>query len=1039
MPMTKNGLWPDALVERLKKLWKKSGKRRDIFSTLVVKDKLLKSRGDAACKVKLNRMGLLKDAVPSAHAVLEKLSAKERALFKKMAGSKKVLTSDVIKRFPKLTPVYIANYRTKLGVTRGNQRSTGKPVEPEPEDGYSLDEQKTIKALDKLLRSDGRFRVRDAAKKLRRDKNKLRGFVTKLVEDGILFGLADPSAGCTFYYSNREAFYDPKRLEKLVPNDEVDRIASLLDEHPRSIERITARAYGDSKHKPVNFVMTLLERFLGHRLIGVTPAGRYFKTERGKEFGLDSRTLDYMDDEQLEKAAAVRTEKSSDVPRNLKQVGKEIDKDRIAKHIEVVPAAKPIQKGDRVSMRFWAEVLYGNQSTDQELIDFVLARNEKPDLNIASGLVQGTFTGITKVDKRRVLVNSGPLKKIEGQFAAAGHLLGDLERQSKHGVYYIHGDDDLFTARTYADMAQLAEGKISQWGMPGSLSAYLKRRMDKEDLYIKWKIQWDLIEPYQYRIGRSLMNADEVYKIIGVHKREYRLIMEILARKRRNLPWPKNYAKVVNVPALMDNIGKRFVTPNTLHLGLWDKRCIFVHNSNFSDVTQYVDPAYALELVMRQWGARGRNQMPRLVCDFNQEKLFGHYLQGTWLMTLPGLQNTLQGSQFEREEFHRFVLSSKEHRQNTFRKDPTNSAVMDWQMLKDGRVRMRVTNRKVMEILQEQRRKAHVRHGVCIITDTQHGSITMQPEAELLFMDYSLYDQKDGVVAGKDDRLFFNGDILHGNNYPQHYSESRPLRLLSINSQINFTSAVHMPLIEHAPNLEEVGWWLGNHEWNTFGRNFSGTNDLEPLAKEAAAYIRGIQELEKRFGERVTKLRKAMSVARIRWMQSHNGPEGDIVNWPFFTDTLAGFKVGITHMWQPWGGRTPMHQFQRWIRGMAVACGDIDVMVGGHLHSVWFMQEANKLALQLGAAAGLSGYELARGLFSTVMFTRIVFDNREGVWVEYVPPEFLFFDYEPKSPFLKDRKKELMRPKPGTREHDLGFQSPFIEDVISDLTHYRLT
>jgi hypothetical protein len=283
-----------------------------------------------------------------------------------------------------------------------------------------------------------------------------------------------------------------------------------------------------------------------------------------------------------------------------------------------------------------------------------------------------------------------------------------------------------------------------------------------------------------------------------------------------------------------------------------------------------------------------------------------------------------------------------------------------------------------------------------------------------------------------------------------------------------------MPLIEHAPELEEAGWWLGNHEWNTFGRNITGTNDLEPLAKEAQARIRAlrdyegnlkdltkqvlqyvphakiaaVKDLEKRFIERTGKLQRAMSVARIRWMKSHNlpslvtgergaGAEGDVVNWPFFSTELAGFKVAISHMWQPWGGRTPIMQFQRWLRGMAGACGDIDVMVGGHLHTVWFAQEANKLLLQLGAAAGLSGYELARGLFSTVMFTRLEFDNREGVTVEYVPPEFLFFDYEPKSPFLKGRKSELIRPQPGSRDWKLGKISPFMERVIDECTWYR--
>ena len=1047
--MSFHGKWPDEHVARLRELWKMSGKDVDQFKASVAKDPLLSKRSQGAIMVQARRLGLIisgKDFTKRfwwAH-----LNKEQQDLFRTLAKDPAVSYDDMAERF-KHTNIEIQQMARRLGIPTNKNKIGIRLREerriqaaqlggPDSEGMFNAEEKVLIGRILKLIKKDHRIRVAAAAQELDIEKTVFRGFLKKLVESGILLDLVDVTDDTTYYYANKAKFYKPKQLVALIGTVEVDRITNHVDDHPRSAESLTTLIYGKHPNPPVHIVATVLERLVQHGLVK-TRHHKYSRSERGREFGLDSRSIAYMDNAVVEAAAFVKEERTSDTPKTLRAVGKELNDDRAAKHIVTVPAPPDVQKSDSVSLLFMAEILYGNQSTDQQLIDFVLERAQ-PDLAFVSGLVQGTYTGITLVDKRRVLVKHGLLKKIGGQLATAGLFLNELERKTKHGLYVVQGDDDWHNAKQYAELAQLAEGKRWQFsGVPASLGAELRRRLNVEDFYQKFEIQWELICAYQYRVGRSLYNKSEVHRLIGVRKSEYRLILEIMAFSKLGVGWPADYEKVVNVAALSGNIGKRIVTPDTLHLGLWGDEILFTHNSNFSYITQYVDPIFALESALRQWQARG-GKTPKLVVDAQQEMFYGHYLRGTWLMTLPGMQNTEEGSTFRRKEFNRFVLSSKEHRQNTFRKTPANSAVVDLQMFKDGRMRLRLTNDKVMEVLKRERSKPHERHGVCVVTDTQHGSITMQPEAEVLFMDYSLYDRKD-------DRLYFNGDILHGNNYPQHFAESRPLRLLSINSQLNFTSAIHMPLIENAPELTEVGWWLGNHEWNTFGRNFTGTNDLEPLAKEVQGRIRAIQALEKQFGRRISKLNRAMSVARIRFMKSHNlpslvsgkrgeGAEGDVVNWPYFATELAGFKVAISHMWQPWGGRTPIMQFQRWIRGMAGACGDIDVMVGGHLHTVWFAQEANKLLLQLGASAGLSGYELARGLFSTVMFTRLEFDNREGIIVEYIPPEFLFFDYEPQSPFLVGRKSELIRPQPGTRDWKLGKISPFMERVIDECTWY---
>ena len=177
-----------------------------------------------------------------------------------------------------------------------------------------------------------------------------------------------------------------------------------------------------------------------------------------------------------------------------------------------------------------------------------------------------------------------------------------------------------------------------------------------------------------------------------------------------------------------------------------------------------------------------------------------------------------------------------------------------------------------------------------------------------------------------------------------------------------------------------------------------------------------------------------MTVSRVRWVDTHN-PQGDIVNWPFFADTICGFKVAIQHMWQPFGGKDTASDAITWLKNMARAARSIDVLLGGHKHSVYMAQVADKLAVSSGAAAGQSGYELQRGLMSTVVFTLIEFSNRKGITVEFVPWEFLE-KYKFQSPAYKGKDELFVRPAPGTKEYKQGKMAPYIENMIDELTQY---
>lgn len=577
-----------------------------------------------------------------------------------------------------------------------------------------------------------------------------------------------------------------------------------------------------------------------------------------------------------------------------------------------------------------------------------------------------------------------------------------------------------------ARVLQLGEGKWWNYGMnTSSLSAELKRRLAISEYYKKLQIQWETVIPYQYRIGRSLFNADEVKQLIGVHKSEYRLIIEILVAKRNNFSYPKDYEKVVNAEALFGNTGKRIITPDPASIWIGDKEIKVVHNLAFSDITQYVDPMLAPEMIMRNLAARGV-ELPYMLIGCHQERFGAFYLQGHWLISLPGLQNTLPSATMSMKTINTRVLSSKSLRQEMFRHEPVTPGVESIERFKDGRIRYRFWNNRIREIIESQKSQPEVEESVCLLTDLQHGSITMCPELEIRFADYCLYGEKSS-------RLWINGDVIQGINYCQTFSENRPYRMVSIDSQQRFTEKILSPLIFNAPNLQDFFTWLGNHEWNTFGAGISGVNHLYFLEAKLQGYLEGMKKAGKE-----TPLKNALTISRIRFLNSHNPHGGDIVNWPYFSETVAGFKAALSHMWRLRGhGRTPIHDASRWMRGLAKTTSDIDIMFGGHLHCFWMGQEAEKIMVQLAAAATASGYDLGLGLLSTVLFTRAIFSNRNGITLEVVPWQFLENNYKLQCPAYLGKDELLLRPKPGTLEFKYGKMSPLIEGLIDELTQYR--
>lgn len=938
----------------------------------------------------------------------------------------KVLLSD----FPELGSINVVHYTINVFIPGGLKKIresvalSGSPELDAKREELSDEDNETLDILLKFIKTKRVMRVGDAAEFTKIEKGIMRGILVNFSGKGFFVNVPGEHH---LFFANTPEFYTPEELLKILPRQEQDRIANIIHMGPISADRLAQQLYGRSSNGN-SFLVTYLSNLIRRGFLELSD-DIYLLTMKGVEFGTDAQSVITNDAVELENKLMVQSEERSRPFRSLAEVKSAVQDDLEGKLVKPIDITHAIPENG-FSFLVISEILFGNQYTDVALLESILSM-VNPDFSITSGLVQGTFTA-RNVKRQLELVQNRKLYKIGQQLSAAARFMEDLEKVTKGPVCVVQGDDDLRIAEDYADLAQLREGKSWTFGVNmHSLSAELKRRLSIREYNVKREIQNRIIVPYQYRTKRALKNAKEVFEAIGVSKSEYRLIIEILiAQKLGKFPYPEVYENVVDVKALFGDIGKNIVTPDSLMLKVGERIIQFVHNTNFSDVTQYADPLLTSEKIMRHMMSRDYEKLPWMLIDGHQEFFYGTYVQGHWVMTAPGMQNALSGAMHQQKTTTYRVLQSKSLRQNTFRKSPATPGAIELGVLteggieRDGRIRLRILNDKIIKVLDSEKKKPHKKEIVALLTDLQFGSITMQPELVIKYLDYALYTKRASKLRG-------NGDWLQGVIYPMFFAENRPIRLTSVDSQQRFTLDLLVPPMKNAPELNDVALWQGNHEWGIWGNSLTGENALYFFESALQLYNQGLIDAGGK-----AKFQQAQTISRISMARTTN-PKGDRILFPYFAEEIAGFKAAYMHMWQPHGGgRTPVDQPRRWIINMAHAAGDIDLLVGGDKHSLWMAQEAGKILLQAPAAASQSGYELARGLMSTVLFTVLEFDNHEGITLEFVPWQFLE-NYKCIGPDYRGKDDLLKVPDEGSREYSLGRYSPLIEQKLDELTFYK--
>ncbi len=898
-------------------------------------------------------------------------------------------------------------------------------------DIYKLTKRRRTFRNTDLLRFAKRWNI--SGRKREHVLNSTRGIVNKFVEWKALSVFR--SGTHINYLCNLPEFYNAEELLKLIPSEDISRVLKPLQDGPMTLgalEQVLERVTG------AHVLETILTHYVDEGAVEIVkkPAGAFKLTDAAKITGTDPNSLGALKLFQAENLLDQDedTEAQRVDPQDTRTLARMVREDLESK---IVPTRVISAKGESVRIVSVGEVRLGNQFTD---LDFFLFGQEqiervKPDVVVASGFVQGDHRSY-QVERLRAMTKAALLNKLGSQYKHADRLLRDFEKGAER-VFYLQSDDDWNIAKSRTLIAMKGLLGLRRAGL-SSLFPEEIARLSGRDYVDYLQKQWEYVQPYMWRIGRTLLNKNEVNEIAPhLNKDEFLLILMVLLFKKFNHEIPEDFRKVVDVEALFgDRSGsKRCVTPDPLFLRFdFDNgkstRVQWVHNFAYSDVTQYLDSLFAMEKSFRQLQARGV-ETPDFVFDFQQERFFGANVGGCMMFNLPGCQNPSLAAERRMKTFNTQIVGEKSHKQITVRKEPVSPGITDFQIFEDGRFKFRVLNNTVRRIIENSKRVPEVKGRVALFQDIQIGSPTMRLEWFIKGLDIALYGP-DPV-----DDLIINGDLIHGFSvYAQFVPESRIKRLVSIKSQQAMAERVMMPFFP-APTVKRIKRVMGNHEWDNKGVKHEGADYLSflesGLRNRYSHYNEGYKQavLDSGFKGKIEDPYKDIEItshSRGRTVNSGNPEGGGTVHWPYFTQTIAGdYRYAVQHKWQPFGGggRTAVDKQIKWMTNMARAARGINVMLGGHWHYFSTAMVSDILMLQIPGLVDQSGYEVGFGHTPLSWFCMLEFSNHTGITVEMYPMTYLV-DYQCRSPFYKDKNELLVRPKPGTREYKHGFDSPLI-------------
>ncbi len=623
-----------------------------------------------------------------------------------------------------------------------------------------------------------------------------------------------------------------------------------------------------------------------------------------------------------------------------------------------IDALKYEIKSDSVKTLYLSEIFTGNNTSDIPFLREIIQRIKEftqeyqPDIVVVSGLLEGNYKFRDK-DRRSTLVLS-----LDQQFAAANLILKEMQGLGSEIVYSLSTEDrEICRDGTIEAMQALHNTAKPVLDKDKGLVTYWQIDQIKKnpawDTHLKF--QTNVVFEYCLRSGRRLRSAEEIGKITKgkIIMEEYLMLYDFFNKLAKSEKIPEEYKEVLEI----DNIpltDKKFST-----FELVDDMDLIV-NANGKNFTQKIkhnlkfgtkpltrNPTDVAEAIIKQQSSEGIKP-PNALVTLNQHQALGiGDAENTWSISAGSFLNT--SKTLDQKGSIASAGRAPSWRNLTTRKILSYPTATMHEFTDDGRHRITFYNKKLLEKADSADRTT-----ILTITDWQTGSMSARPDLQVKLLDLAISE----ILTSRPMWILSTGDIFHGQNYPGLSMENFRIGLIRIEDQQRFVENLLEMATEHISagnlsNIVGVSIVPGNHEWNSF------------YTKTGAIFNRSLVNFFRNLLGRVDPTARG----KVRASELIDTPYGDVVPAWTCLDEIAGYGVLSQHMMLEKGGngrgKVPIYHAQKFIEGAGDLARKIDVSSSGHWHHNQYAVFGNKLHVISPSVAGLTGYELTRGLRPT--------------------------------------------------------------------------
>lgn len=435
---------------------------------------------------------------------------------------------------------------------------------------------------------------------------------------------------------------------------------------------------------------------------------------------------------------------------------------------------------------------------------------------------------------------------------------------------------------------------------------------------------------------------------------EYLMLYDAFQKLAQGEKIPDIYKEVLeidNIP-LLNTKFNTFEVVDDVNLTVNTNRNDFtqriMHNFKFGTKPLGRNPTDAAEAVTKQLSSEGIKP-PSALITLNQHQALGiGDAENTWMISTGSFLDT--SKTLDQKGSIASAGRSPAWRSLTTRKIVSYPAATMHEFTDDGRHKITFYNKKLLEKADSAPRTT-----ILTITDWQTGSMSARPDLQVKLIDLAFSEiLPDGPMY-----ILSTGDIFHGQNYKGSPMENFRIGLIRIEDEQRYIEGLLERATGHITtgNLSNIGGVSivpGNHEWNS---NYANTGAIFNTS------------LVNSFRNLLGKVDPITARNKVRASELLDTPYGDVVpSWICF-DEIAGYGVLSQHMMLEKGGngrgKVPIYHAQKFIEGAGDLARKIDLSSSGHWHHNQYAVFGNKLHVICPSVAGLTNFELARGLRPT--------------------------------------------------------------------------